>query len=332
MIDFVKQICDASGDMKFNNGNCIVIFSFRLRCGNHVLAAAALIFLVLVCSSLGHAQTGDAIAWKQGLLVQLDQKIAGAVAGEIDELNARKSWLLKWQPGEMKARPTSKTEVPRKRIEPRLVSAVSVAMGNGIACQWHACPDDCVFQKLSGLASQYPNDVAAQQTLLHWMDDDPTRRKQFLDQVENTTVTLGQLLERSIQFHPSAECKLVLEFTRYRRARALAYRELPSVVANRPIENPERLDRQIKTAFDDLVGAAGSGRTEFILLEIRMLRRSGQPGLALSLLEKYGATILPKWYQKKRRDILNELDWTIPHREAAAIFAKNFPKEAASRP
>ncbi len=317
--------------MKFKTGDRMMTFSFPFRRRNQCLTAAIFLFLASACSSFGHAQSNASKSWQQQTLVELDQQIAVAVASEIDELKSRKKWLLSWGPGEMQVKPMSSvTDVPGKRIEPHLVSAASMAMDNAIANPWQDGPDNCVFEKLNCLASQYPNDAAVQQTLLHWLDNDPTRRKQFLDQVEKATVRLARLLERSIECCPKAECKLVLEFTRYRRARALAYRELPAVVAKRPIANPEKLDRQIKAAFDDLVAEAGRGRTEFVLLEIRMLRRSGQPGRALVLLEKYGGTILPKWYQKKRRDILAELDWKMPYREAAAIFAKNFPAEAAS--
>ena len=115
----------------------------------------------------------------------------------------------------------------------------------------------------------------------------------------------------------------------YRRGRALAYRELPDVVKQEPIDNPEQLNQEIIAVYRDLIAFAGEGRPEFILLEIRILRRSKSFGNALCLLEKYGSVIKPQWYLKKRRDLLKELEWEIPYAEAAKIYANEFPEEVA---
>jgi hypothetical protein len=109
----------------------------------------------------------------------------------------------------------------------------------------------------------------------------------------------------------------------------LAYRELPDVVRQTPIDDPERLNQEIESAYQDLIARVGTGRSEFILLEIRMLRRAKFYGQALALVEKYGSVIQPRWYLKKRRDLLKELQWDFPSAEAAKIYANEFPDEVA---
>ncbi|RMF45334.1 MAG: hypothetical protein D6753_00375, partial [Planctomycetota bacterium] len=112
----------------------------------------------------------------------------------------------------------------------------------------------------------------------------------------------------------------------------LAYRELADVVAARPIADPDAHDARLRRTWERLVQTIGRPRPEFVLLEIRMLRRDGQFGQALELLEEFGAAVDRKWLLKKRRDLLRELEWQPAAREAAVVFAAQYPELAGSQP
>ena len=114
-------------------------------------------------------------------------------------------------------------------------------------------------------------------------------------------------------------------------ARALAYQELPEVVAEKPIADPQQHETDLIIAYNQLVDLFGRGRPEFILLEIRMLRRDHWYGQALRLLEKYGDLIEPQWFLEKRRDLLLEMGWSAPAKEAAQVYATAFPNESQPR-
>ena len=60
-----------------------------------------------------------------------------------------------------------------------------------------------------------------------------------------------------------------------------------------------------------------------------MLRRDGWFGRALNMLEDHGERLELQWYLKKRRDLLQELTWEGPAKEAAALYAEKFPEEVA---
>jgi hypothetical protein len=157
---------------------------------------------------------------------------------------------------------------------------------------------------------------------LHAVDTDDERK-----------ANLRTIIKRAVEFEkvlsvqlPSDSQKLpsqtgwVLAFTRYRLGRALAYRELPVVKRRWPISEPDEYQQQLTAVFKRLTDQSVQTRPEFILLHDRMLRRSGNKGQALELLELHKRSIKPKWYLKKRRDLLQELGWGPPHQEAARLY------------
>lgn len=87
-----------------------------------------------------------------------------------------------------------------------------------------------------------------------------------------------------------------------------------------PISDRARYEAQLSAAYQRLLHQTKTVRPEFILLEDRMLRRSGKKGRALELLEANQEWIEPKWYLKKRRDLLLELGWELPHKEADRLY------------
>ena len=100
----------------------------------------------------------------------------------------------------------------------------------------------------------------------------------------------------------------------------MAYRELPVVRERWPISNPDHYQEQLAAVYQRLTNQTNRSRPEFILLEDRMLRRSGKKGRALELLEANRQSIEPKWYLKKRRDLLQELGWEPAYQEAARLY------------
>ncbi|MFG0263098.1 MAG: hypothetical protein ACF788_11965 [Novipirellula sp. JB048] len=263
--------------------------------------------MVLLLASLAIGATAgepreiDAEKWRKQRLATLAERIQKADSDdERLEYVARESWLRRWKPGQMS--PAAK-EAPAELVlveEPRLET---LSRPGRI--------DPNVWQQMITL-----------QRRLHSVDNDAQRKENV-----RTTIGLAQQLEQLLcdQF-PSAPRQLtsptawVLAYTRYRLGRALAYRELPSVRAGWPITDPDRYEAQLTAAYQRLIDQAGRDRPEFILLPDRMLRRAGKRGLALELLEVSQQSIDPRWYLKKRRDLLQELGWDPPYQEAARLY------------
>lgn len=276
-------------------------------------------------------------AWKTKQFQRLKAKIAEATnATDRKELTAQKDWLSNWQPGRMSPTPLTpkKEDTREKRSEP-ILKTPHVEKLHAIIDQSEKS-DRAKFLELDKLASRFPKDIGLKLAFLHWMDDDSTRRKQFLDEIEQLIARLEAHFRLSVADRksqpvytdkpPANRERQIYEFILYRRVRALAYRELPDVVAKEPIVDQAALNEKLEAAFESLIEIAGSGRPEFILIEVRMHRRAKRFGMALSLLEKYGHSISPKWYLKKRRDLLKELHWIPPWREAAEIYESRYPE------
>ncbi|WP_246109617.1 hypothetical protein [Roseimaritima multifibrata] len=180
------------------------------------------------------------------------------------------------------------------------------------------------LKKPNGVSAEVWQQMISSQTDLLAMDTVDDRK-------ENLRIVIrlaGQLEKRLSDQLPSNLQQLptptawVLAYTRYRLGRALAYRELPSVRERWPISNPMRYEEQLSAAYERLIAQTNEVRPEFILLEDRMLRRAGKKGRALELLEANRRSIEPKWYLKKRRDMLQELGWEPPYKEAAKLYTE----------
>ncbi|MCA8996954.1 MAG: S8 family serine peptidase [Planctomycetaceae bacterium] len=98
----------------------------------------------------------------------------------------------------------------------------------------------------------------------------------------------------------------------YRKGRALAYMELPDVVKDHPIKNPEKHDRQFEQNYKRLAGWVDVKEEKYALLHVRRERRKEHYGQALqvlnSLVDKHPQNFLP---HKKRRDIYELLGWDV---------------------
>lgn len=263
------------------------------------------VFALIVFAFPGD-QTGqqDAHIWRKEKIASLNAQLVNT-DGESDqrlEWLAQRAWLESWQPGEMNgARKLIASKSKLLIDEPSLADLDRPA---GISFdRWH---------HIVNLQSQL------------WDLDSDENRKQNL----KTTIPLAEQLEQALV----AELDIVdqtldsqvgwaLAFVRYRLGRAIAYRELPDVIDKWPIENQESYNEQLDSVVERLRTQAADTRPEFILLEDRMLRRAGWRGRALWMLERHRDFIEPKWYLKKRRDLLGELGWDLPQQEAARIYS-----------
>lgn len=243
----------------------------------------------------------DAEAWRVQQLSAIAEELRLAKSeAERLEYAARQSGLHRWKPGHMPSAP-KQALTPSGLVQEPLLEELER-------------PDE-----VEPGSWQLMVDL---QTRLHTVDTDEERKANLRSIINLAakfeTVLAGQLPPAS-QKLPS-QTGWVLAFTRYRLGRALAYRELPVVKERWPISKPDEYQEQLKAVFKRLTDQTIQTRPEFILLHDRMLRRSGNKGRAVELLELHRQSIKPKWYLKKRRDLLQELGWAPPYQEAARLY------------
>ncbi|MEM8667922.1 MAG: hypothetical protein AAGG48_10425 [Planctomycetota bacterium] len=273
------------------------ISALHVRCGFAVLFA---LIAFVDCATGCPAETADE-RWKSNQLESVAKAITNAeTESERLEFVARQEWLRNWKPGKMPPAPVDAPDVTQRVVEPdleELTKPMSVK------------PE--IWRQMIGLQRRLRE--------IDTMD----QRKPNLREVVKLTRQLDQLLSdqlpdsMQVLSHPLG---WMLAHARYRYGRALAYRELPDVRDKWPIVKVEQHDERLSRAYERLVELTDGKRVEFILLDDRMLRRSGQRGRALQLLELNREAIEPKWYLKKRRDLLKELGWEPPHLEAAKLY------------
>lgn len=261
-----------------------------------VIFAAIAISVTNTCADESAAES-----WRSEQLRIIAGKIRDAEADdERWEYVARQAWLRRWEPGRMTSAPAC-SKAKAKLVEEPLLSELSRPV--------EIAPDD--WQQLTAL-----------QAALLEVDTDQDRKENLREII----AAAKQLEQRLANKFPAALQELpaptawVLAYTRYRHGRALAYRELPVVHERWPILNPVSYEQQLLAAYQRLLDQTKFVRPEFILLEDRILRRAGKKGRALELLEANQEWIEPKWYLKKRRDLLFELDWEPPYEEAARRY------------
>lgn len=292
---------------------------------------------LFICQAfpVAHAQLrvlspGDeAQQWRKAQIEILEQQArASERSGPLrQELDAQLKWLTHWQPDGLDTQPLwTGHKAPSPWEEPTLdpTGLAKQLRQRLFGPEAKPTPEDT--RALRSLLSEHPADVGVRQLHLQWLDQ-LQFRKQYPDEIAAAALYLLGLIE---QLEPQTEeTKRAKAFCLYRRGRALAYRELPEVVAKSPIEEPEQHAGQLLGAYEQLTSLLGRQRPEFILLDIRMLRRDKWYGQALALLEEHAESIPARWFLKKRRDLLQELGWDAAYSEAASIYAREFPQEAA---
>ncbi|MEZ6138458.1 MAG: hypothetical protein R3C53_26545 [Pirellulaceae bacterium] len=290
---------------------------------------------VLLCScqaakaQLGVLSAGNPTKeWRKTQLALLEQQLGDSkVKGELrEELLAQQKWLTAYQPGGLTEKPLwEKPEsVPAPVAEPIVDPNETAADLRERLLGPKAKPTTKDTTELQELLVDNSGDIGIRQLHLHWLDQ-KQYRKDYPDEIADAAIRLSGLLE---QLKQTEEVRLAQAYCLYRRARALAYRELPDVIEKKPIEDPEKFEAELVGAYNQLISAAGAGRSEFILMDIRMLRRDHFYGQALVLLTDHASNIDRQWFLKKRRDLLREIGWQAPAKEAAELYAKAFPNES----
>lgn len=115
----------------------------------------------------------------------------------------------------------------------------------------------------------------------------------------------------------------------YRKGRALGYMELPEVVAKHPIADQAKLDEEFAATFKQLTRWVDTEEPDYILLHDRKLRREGNFGQAIKLLQKDIAR--PKrddWlHHKKLRDMYEALGWSDWRDYEQRLMRIRFPND-----
>ncbi len=113
----------------------------------------------------------------------------------------------------------------------------------------------------------------------------------------------------------------------YRKERALAYHELPDVLAKHPIEDQEKLDRAFEKNFRELSSWVDTTSKEYFLLHSRRDRREGNYAQAMQLLNKHSGAGQPVYlYHKKRRDLYELLGWKDWQQSEQNWMLRYFPE------
>ncbi|MFG0290806.1 MAG: hypothetical protein ACF8CQ_21730 [Rhodopirellula sp. JB044] len=262
------------------------------------------------------ADEPSASKWRSSQLDGINERLQSVDSEQTRlELLAQQAWLRRWEPGEMSQMPTTSS-----------VRWDDDEQGESKLVQEPLLLD---LTRPEGVAKQEWQRLIALQAVLRQIDTNENRKeslREIIPASQRFVDALSEALASSTRPHATPVKQLntdtdwVLAYARYRLGRALAYREIPVVRERWPIEDPDAYQRRLYEVYRQLNEQTGGPRAEFILLEDRMLRRSGQKGLALELLEKHQGSIDVKWYLKKRRDLLQELGWEPPYREAAKIY------------
>ncbi|MEO8268192.1 MAG: hypothetical protein ABI557_00650 [Aureliella sp.] len=301
------------------------------------LPVFAVLLAVGLSSSMAHAQLsvlseGNKPAkWKASQAAALQQQLADPkLADELKlELQSQLKWLNAWEPGKLTDAPLWTTEADAEPWEePSLDPQGLAGELRERLFGTEASPTVEDTAELKRLLAEHDSDLGVRQLHLHWLDQ-VQYRKLYSQEIAEAAAKVLALLDGVAK--PDQKTATARVFTLYRRGRALAYRELPESLANKPMDEAElaKNEADLVGVYYQLKKLAAEPRPEFVLLEDRMLRRDHWNGRALALLEDFGGQVALQWFLKKRRDILRELDWESPAKEAAAIYASAFPDEVA---
>ena len=304
----------------------IVLSRFSLLLATLLTSAAA---CPVAWGQLTVLSRGDSTAaWRSAQVASLSEQLSQKSLPEDlrAELSAQKRWLEAWVPGELKDGPLWETPegVPAPVTEPVIDPEKLAGDLRARLLGPKAKPQVADTKALEQLLKEYPNDLGVRQLHLHWLDQ-RQYRKTYPAEIADAALKLAAMLELA---KPQEDgYSLARSYALYRRVRALAYRELPEVVEKQPIADPKKFEAELVGAYAQLKAVAGS-RPEYILIDVRMLRRDGQFGRALEILTDQGSYIERQWFLKKQRDLLRELGWSLPAKEAATVYAAAFPEEA----
>lgn len=304
---------------------------FTVFCGLILAALQA----GLACGQLTVLSKGNpTLEWRKAQLAQIDTQLNDkATKAELKlELAAQKEWLTNYSTDKLAPQPSKPREkAPTAIVEPILDPDKKADAIRKKLFGPKAKPTAADTEKLRVALEKTPSDIGLRQLQLHWLDQ-PQYREEYPAEIADAASRLRGLLETDKKIDPAAK-KAAVAITLYRQARALGYRLDLDLEKKKKLEKEERenVDSQLAGAYTQIISLVGPGHPEFVLLEIRMLRRDNWFGRALQLLERNGSTIEPRWYMEKRRDLLRDLGWKAPAEQAHDAFVAEFPEEAKSK-
>jgi hypothetical protein len=182
------------------------------------------------------------------------------------------------------------------------------------------------------------------QLRLHWLDQEDLRQDR-LDEIvaaaEALLATIDQpalrerLADRALGNEAGNENRERTDWQKaavidalYRKGRAIGYRELPEVVAERPIEDPAALDKAFRENLAELGRWTDLEAKEVYLLKLRDLRRDQKFGVAAKLLQERATDEAGFWPAWKRFVIYDSLGWTAEREMARSDLLQRYPNRA----
>ena len=312
----------------------MIVFGMRFSASLWITSGAMLVMLHagLAMGQLTVLSKGNpTLEWRKAQLGEIESQLADKkLQGDLKlELLAQKEWLTNYSTDELVPQLTKSPEnAPPAIDEPVLDPDKKGAAIRKKLFGPKAKPTAADTERLRAALEEMPNDIGLRQLQLQWLDQ-PQYREEYPVAIADAASRLNGLLESNKKLDPAVKKKAVA-MTLYRQARALGYlldldRDKKKSLAE---GEREKVDSQLVGAYTQLINTVGPGHPEFVLLDIRMLRRDNWFGRALQLLELNGSKIEPRWYLEKRRDLLRDLGWKAPAAKAQEMFAAAFPEEA----
>lgn len=278
------------------------------------------------------SEGNQAAQWKSSQLESLQQQLAAPALADAlkNELQSQLKWLTAWEPGGLNEQPLweGAPEIERWE-EPSLDPAKLTSELRERLLGAGATPTAADTRELKNLLAEHPEDLGVRQLHLHWLDQ-PQYRGLYAPEIAEAAAKVLSLL--SSQAEPDPQTERARIFCLYRRGHALVYRELPEALAKRPMDDAQQKQNsaELLGVYRELKELVPEHRPEFVLLDARMLRRDHWNGRGLVLMEDFGRQVSLQWFLKKRRDILRELGWDAPAKEAAEVYETEFPTPASS--
>ncbi|MAG93163.1 MAG: hypothetical protein CMJ48_05375 [Planctomycetaceae bacterium] len=191
------------------------------------------------------------------------------------------------------------------------------------------------------LLKAVPDDVPLLMLRLERLDADAKRKERLTEVVAAADAVLKRIdrakLAQALGARPvtakerSAHGKAVAERDRladvlYRKVRALGAMDLPEVVEQHPVEDPQELERRFNEAFSELQRWVDTKAVKYVSLQMRRERRRERWGVALGLLNgAISKEPSQRRYYEERRDLYEQVGWETPRQREAERLLARFP-------
>lgn len=117
----------------------------------------------------------------------------------------------------------------------------------------------------------------------------------------------------------------------YRKARAIAFQDLPEVKAEHPVTDEAELEQNFEAAYTELAKWVDIEEEKWFLLYLRRERRHERYGTALKRLnEALKDDVSKELWREKRVELYEELGWEAWRTHEQHWFWRHFPQEPAA--